>query len=87
VLCTILAGGMGQAPPMISDLLAAQLPKDTETKSSNRPLFWAPPQVDVPVRSHESSHPCVLTDVLTQAANSPWRNPVLLSDGFVSGII
>ena len=69
-LCATLAAGVLQARPMIPDVLAAQLPKDTEKKSSNRPLYWAPPQVDVPVRSHDSSQLCVLTDVLTQAATA-----------------
>jgi hypothetical protein len=55
---------------MASDLLAAQLPKDAEQKSSNRPVYWAPPQVDAPVRSHDSSGPCALTDVLGQAATA-----------------
>jgi len=69
VLC---AGGVLHAPQMISDALAAQaqLPKGSEKKSTNRPLFWAPPQIDVPVRSHDLPQMCLLPDVLTQAANA-----------------
>lgn len=47
--------------------LIAQQSDDADKKLKNRNLTWNPPNVDSPIRSANSSPPCVLADVLEQA--------------------
>jgi hypothetical protein len=42
--------------------------KGSDIKLSNRSLNWTPPLVDTPFRAGVSSPPCVLSDILEQAA-------------------
>ena len=58
---------LASAPLLISGVLAAQAPEDSDKNLKNRSLKWIPPQVDAPLGSRVSSPPCVLSEVLQQA--------------------
>ena len=47
--------------------LMAQQSDDADKKLKNRNLSWNPPNVDSPIRSANTSPPCVLADVLEKA--------------------
>jgi VWFA-related protein len=47
----------------------ARKAKEAEKAPKDKSLFWYPPEVDAPLRSHSSSPPCPLTNVLEQAGD------------------
>jgi VWFA-related protein len=55
------------AAPAAAPTPAARKSKDAEKAPKNKSLFWYPPDVDAPLRSHGSSPPCPLSKVLEQA--------------------
>jgi VWFA-related protein len=59
------------APPTQGAAQSAVAPetKEAERKPKSKVLLWDPPNVDGPVRSHNSSSPCALSDVLEKAGS------------------
>jgi hypothetical protein len=63
-LCAVLKPMLAATLLITTGSLIAQQPGGTEKKPKSRSLTWDPPNIDSPVRSANSSPPCVLADVL-----------------------
>ncbi|MGC1620008.1 MAG: hypothetical protein WA765_16075 [Candidatus Acidiferrum sp.] len=71
LLCAMLACNLASAAfLMVPISVAARQSGDPQKKLKNRSLHWSPPAVDSPIHTLASAPPCVLANVLGQAALS-----------------